>query len=610
MTGQSKIEFIIELKNKTKAGLAKARGEINENVEAMKSKIAEVKTSFKSSFKDLTSEVPLLGKTLKLLTNPISIAVAGLTALYKGFDHITQKAAEFNTSFRGLVNMNLDKDIKQRNTLKQIVLDTAYQNGFNAQETVAAYMDVQSATGKYGYEAQRIVEKQGEFAKLMQTDFNSYIAGTAKAMANFGFGADKLDKFNESAYATTKTGIVSFDELTRAQSAYAGAAASAQQDFDTANKIFALFSVKTKSTDKAASLTSSIFNNLTKKSTIEAFNKVGISVMDASGKIKQVDTLMLELNKKFSKLDSDKKIVELKNQFSGSQGLTALIQAAADSSGQLQNTFENFDKTKFGLNEALEAAKNDINYIKEQLKNKIEVTQIRMSEDLLPVKEWLTDKEKSFVDGLNTRFFQDEMEKMQYGRGVGKALAKYGTLEEDLFYMTKEKMGEKLDELRQEIEYIKKTFPDVAGTDIPSNLSKESREKLQRTIRDRFPNKRIPEMIEVIRGERNTYQELADKLPDLWAKATNNGENILQPGQKLRNTDDVTGEDSILANSVTGVTGSAKQIRNITVNIDSFNKGGINTQNTTLQKMDVKQIEDWFIDACMRAVRNVELSYS
>ena len=57
-----------------------------------------------------------------------------------------------------------------------------------------------------------------------------------------------------------------------------------------------------------------------------------------------------------------------------------------------------------------------------------------------------------------------------------------------------------------------------------------------------------------------------------------------------------------------GVTASARQVRNITVNIDAFNKGGINTQNTSMQNMDPSQIEDWFNQMLLRSIRNLELS--
>ena len=58
------------------------------------------------------------------------------------------------------------------------------------------------------------------------------------------------------------------------------------------------------------------------------------------------------------------------------------------------------------------------------------------------------------------------------------------------------------------------------------------------------------------------------------------------------------------------VAGSAKQIRNITVNIDAFNKGGINTTNTEgLRGMDSQQIEEWFNQMLLRTIRNLEMSY-
>jgi len=68
--------------------------------------------------------------------------------------------------------------------------------------------------------------------------------------------------------------------------------------------------------------------------------------------------------------------------------------------------------------------------------------------------------------------------------------------------------------------------------------------------------------------------------------------------------------DNITINDTTDkVTGSAQQIRNITVNIDSFNKGGINTQNTELKNMSSSQIEDWFNNSMLRMIRNLEMSY-
>ena len=62
--------------------------------------------------------------------------------------------------------------------------------------------------------------------------------------------------------------------------------------------------------------------------------------------------------------------------------------------------------------------------------------------------------------------------------------------------------------------------------------------------------------------------------------------------------------------SVSKITGSAKQIKSIQINIDSFVKGGINTENTTLNKMSAEEIEGYMSDMFMRVINNVERSYS
>lgn len=58
------------------------------------------------------------------------------------------------------------------------------------------------------------------------------------------------------------------------------------------------------------------------------------------------------------------------------------------------------------------------------------------------------------------------------------------------------------------------------------------------------------------------------------------------------------------------VAGSAKQIKNITVNIDAFNKGGINAGNTQgLNGMSATDIEEWFTQMLLRTTRNLEMAY-
>lgn len=711
MTGKTKIELILELKNKIKSGLSEARTKLNSDVGFMKAKLAELKMSVSDSMKDLQTQIPALGTAMKILKNPITIAAAAAVGLYKGFDALTKRAADFNTQFRQLSMLNLEKPKAEMDSLKKIVRDTAFDKGFDTEKTIAGFAEVQSTTGKYGAEVQAIVAKQGEFARLMQADFNSYIAGTAKAMINFGFGAERLDEFNRSAYATMQVGVITFDELSKVQSVYSGAAASAMQDFDAANKMLALFTVKTKSVNVAATLTKSLFNDLTKSTTINAFKKVGIDAYDASGKLKQVDKLILELNEKFRGLDSDRKIIELKNQFSGSEGLIALVQAATDQTGQLQITLDEFDKAGAGFNRVFQDAKEDLNYINETLKNKTNALLTEYGESMLPTKIWWNRLLQGAVKNLMwlTGGLEDTERRMAYNEGGESIATHYGG------YLDKNKVSSYTPEeynnvmnllkgaysdydklfrdnptftdrefYRAGLEYLKNaqttlpqtyaesqygsvsnwkdvshvvntnpvypvanydksrplmpnrdalfTYESKSGGDaafqdlqyLKDNLmyiTKEQSETIFNSIATaatkamsdyKTYEEKNPQYAAYMYGWGKEMTTFLETFNNLWGGATNWGANVrsFNPGDKNNNTNNTDDPPpGNLGDSVTSVTGSAKQIRNITVNIDAFNKGGINTQNTSLQKMDGKQIEEWFIDTCYRAIRNVEMSY-
>ena len=612
MNGQAKIELMLSLRNKIRGGLNQAKQDTFKSVNAMQAKMNTLKFNFAKNSKEIMNEVPLIGNAFRLVSNPIALTVAGVAALGKGIDYTTQKAANFNTQFRNLANLNLDKSKREIDSLRRMVLDTAYDKGFNTDKTVMGYFDVQSTTGKFGGEVKRIVEKQGEFANLMQADFNEYIAGTAKGMANFGFGAEKLDEFNRSAYATVKVGVTTFDQLAKVQSVYAGAAAANNQTFDTANKLLALFTVKTKSADEAATLTKSMFNDLTKDATIKAFKKIGISIYDTNGNIKQADSLMMELNKKFLALDGDKKVIALKNQFTGSDGLISLVQAATDKSGQLQNTFNSFDSTKLGLNKALELARNDVNYINETLQNKIKALEIEIGTNLLPLKEWWAQLKLEMINGVMWVIRGEKGNRnKQYNEGWTKQSEEYGGVLQSAANLTKEQYTKKLAELNIAMKAVEsahwKIAKDVNNIPLPWGgfLWTDERKNEWRTEQSGY-------VLDYSKGKIDYTKNLIRDFQNEWQTKTNFGRNVLShpdPTKKGDANSNGNANSTTLGSSVDSVTGSARQIRNLTVNIEAFNKGGINTQNTNLQHLEPTQIEEWFTDMCMRVVRSIESTY-
>lgn len=623
MDGQAKVNLILELKDRMKTSLSQAKSRLNSGVMDMKSKLGDLKNSYRQlegasgsslmgikskismlkashieAFKAMKEEVPGFGRAIGLLKNPLTAVAAGVVGLGMLFQSSTAQAAEFSYGFRSLSMLNIDKPMQDLKALKGMIQDVSFDKGFDPSKTNTAFFDVQSVTGKYGAEVRDIVAKQGEFAQLMQADFNSYIAGTAKAMANYGFGVDKLDEFNRAAFATVKTGVTTFDELAQVQSVFAGAAASAKQEFTSANKVFSMFTVKVKSADEAATMTKSLFNDLTKQTTIDAFKKIGISMYDNAGKFKQADKIMLELNAKFKELGkNDKSLIKLKNQFTGSEGLIGFIQAAMDSTGQLQTTLNSFDSSELGLNKALAIAREDINYINQQMENKLKVSMVKLGEAWMPIKQGMANASVDLLGGINRAVSGPTKRSKEYeSMGAQQIVDMFSSI---ISNPGKHKTAEfdaafaKIDKL---IPYFQNQVED----------SRKYKGAINEYIR---PTERQGYYMSL--GSTEALFSLRKQLLDVYSKLPQNHDSLLDQesikpdGGSDANTDNTP----IGSDSIDKITGSANQVRSITINIDSFVKGGINTSTTNLQQMNEKEIEAYMRDMFLRVIANADTSY-
>lgn len=620
--GKAKVELLLEMKNRLKSGMSTAKKHFSKDVSEMKSKINELKSSSLSSFNDikkgmlnhlspvkagfttlknhgskalheLKDEVPIIGKAFRLMKNPIALAATAIIGLGMAVNVATKDAAAFNTNFRQLQMLNLEKPIQDMKTLKKLVRDTAYDKGFDITKTSTAFFDVQSVTGKYGSEVKNIVSKQGEFAHLMQADFNSWVEGTAKAMANYGFGADKLDEFNRAAFATVKTGVTTFDQLSKVMSVYAGSASSAKQNFGAANKIFSLFTVKVKSVDEAATLTKSLFNDLTKKSTISAFKKIGINVYDNNKKMKQADSLLLELSDKFENLgNNDVALIKLKNQFSGSEGLTSFIQSAMGSTEQLQTMINNFDTTGLDLSKALNISKQDSTYLKEILENQLQTLKIDFGDAMLPIKNRWLQSSINAVEGWNA------------GKSPIQAGEKYRL--EGTDYILDLFSGIINNPGKHSTKQYDKAFSDIKYYRENYQTKYDETRKYEGNIHQTLnTNKRY--LAYFSKGALSTLRDLEKQLIQARISLPKNHDELLAQSE---NNNLTTPTEDGSSDSISKITGSARQIKNLTINIDAFNKGGINTQNTNLKDMSPEDIEAWMNDMFIRVINNVERNFS
>jgi arabinogalactan endo-1,4-beta-galactosidase len=97
----------------------------------------------------------------------------------------------------------------------------------------------------------------------------------------------------------------------------------------------------------------------------------------------------------------------------------------------------------------------------------------------------------------------------------------------------------------------------------------------------------------------------AKKTPDLWATTAKTDPLLKAPviDGKLVPTNK---KDKKTGENISKVAGQANQVRNITIQIEAFNKGGINVAQSAYAGMSKDDIEAWFKEMMRRSIINAE----
>ncbi|ANQ49617.1 phage tail tape measure protein [Flammeovirga sp. MY04] len=331
-------------------------------------------------FERLNNNVDRFNAKMKVSFTTVA---AGATAVVGAMALATKAAGDYQNEFLELKNLNLDKTTSQLNDLDKSIKRVSFEQGLNPKETVKAFYDVQSATGLYGEEVDKIVTKVGRFSIATKADLNESINSTTKAMKAFGLSTDELDGYLESSAKTVQVGITTFDELAKVQTEYAGAAAAAGQTVNTANKVFAAMTAISKDSATAATATKSAFQGLTADNTVKGLKEIGVNVFDASGQMRDMDEVIRDLVPRLKGMN-DQQFLDLRNSIGGPEGLQNLMNQLKTSGDDVINTLDAFDQSKFNIDEALKNAQGDFNTLSNIVQNRFNVVLTELGEVILP----------------------------------------------------------------------------------------------------------------------------------------------------------------------------------------------------------------------------------
>lgn len=627
MGAKSQIELILELKNRMKAKLNKAKAGVGSAVDSMKRKVKDGAENFSNTFKSkfqsvvpsikgisaknaemfaaLKDQIPFLGQFTHLLKNPYVLAAAAVVGLVLVMGKATKAAEEFSYAFLDIRQLNLDKPRAELDSYRDQILDLSYETGIAQAKMTQGFYDVQSATGLFGKDVASLNRQVANYSKATKADFNDSINSTTKAMKAFGFGVDQVTDFLSSNAKTVQVGITTFNELARVQTEFAGAAAGANQTFDTSNKIFAAFTAIAKDSTIAATLTKSALEGLTEDRTIKGLKQIGVNMFDAKGQIRSLDEVLTELTPKLQGM-SDIQFLKFRNAIGGPEGLRNLMNTLKSSGDDVLKTFNAFDKSSFNMDQALANARNEAVVLKDEIRNKLAVTMTQIGNKILPVwtatlkaVNWLIDRIKSGAEflyriwRLNVQVVLNLWHGVKslfqiIGEGVNwiyNRLGGEGNVWDRLFG-TLDRWRFKIKVFFEDIGYLASNSFNLIEATMKRDM--EAATKYLKLLRDfKF---RDAGMLYGIQGLLN---------------GNNDDPGSGAPGGTAPST------DGALPTDLVGGVGDARQVRNLTINIEAFNKDGIHVvKEGDIKSMSEEELERWFNQMMMRTIRNVETTVS
>lgn len=644
---KTKLTMVIEMADKMSSKLGKLQNNWEKTIDKMKTKYQGFLDKLPSGFGGMIDKMktPITALGVATLTLFSGLAVKG-----------TQAVEKFDSAFLPIRNLNLDKPKAELDDYRQKIRDASFEIGTSLVDSTNAVYDLQSATGLYGDDAIEIFKKVGRYSIATGANINDAMNSTTKAMKAFGLQVQDIDKLLESNAKTVQVGITTFDELAKVQTEYAGAASSAGQGVDVANKVFAMFTSVAKSSDIGANMTKTFFQGLGAQA--EKFEKVlKVKVFDEKGSMRQADDILKDISGKFKTM-TDQQITEAINAIGGPEGLRGALDKVKTGADDMIATFDAFNASQFNLSDAMANAQGDVAKMKEIFGNKLEALLTKFGEKfypmiakifdtLTPVLEWLYqnfDTVAIVLGSLTTAFgvltvavWANNVAMManpigliiagvvvligvitvairkfdEWGAMILALMGPFGMLISaiKLLYDHWEsvKRAFQTDGIIGALKRIGQVLLDTILKPLQQALEMLSNIPGIGNVAGNWAGK-----IEKMRGDMNLIKEKNDKKTTQTAGLGGNTTSLYgdfgKGGLGALGGDQKGGKKTKekLKSDIDKVSGDAKQIRNITINFDSIHKGNNIISNGNGKGMSFEEFEQFYNEMMMRIVRNAE----
>lgn len=616
--GQAKISLILELKNRMSTAVTRAKEHLNSNIKSIKDRLHDLSLRHTQAFSAMSDAVPGLSQGIGMLANPYVAAAAAVVALGAAYAKCVSFALDWR---KGMAEVNVTAGLSKDklDDLSKKLIDIGTRNVAPLEDIPATFNKIISA-GLNVNQSLAALEPTLRAAKAGFTDTTTVAMAGVAVMKSSG---EDINKVYDVLFATLNKGNATFADIANYLPKIVPDAKNLGFSLGEVGGAFAYMTAQGQTAEASTTLLQNVFKAFGRTNIRGELEKIGVSVFDSQGKIRPFISIIDELKTSLSGLTDEQRIKKLESlglDGEASRGLAAMVQ----NPGELKSTIEATSNSDGALDKAYTDALTPMDTWLE-IGNKIKGGMKSIGDTALPkismIGQKILDVIKYFKDLYSSsELFRDSisllgtvvewsfkiaMAPIRYlwnmlkwvGQAIGWVVTKLfgfsGGIEE--MYAT----------VKPYLVWIKEMFDQIA------DIGYKAMTLDFKGAWDAAKNFKMPDIneIQVRLFKERWVKTLAEKTEE--KKVKEDAENPFSDESVLTGAPTPTSpgaNDKSNDNPVDKITAGASQQKNITINIDSFVKGGINTAHTNMQKMNAEELEQWMSNMFMRLIRNAEMS--
>ena len=336
---------------------------------------------------------PLAGM-MDMLTNPVALGVGGAVAVGAGLASATGMAIQFE---QGMAKINATTQLAPQNLalLKKELIAVGSEAGGDLMKVPLAFEKINSQVNDAKL-SMDILKTSLKGAKAGFTDVDVVSGALAQTLSLVGKENYNAGKIMDILFASKRVGAGEFQDFAQYLPPLVASGKAVNMTLEQTAGLFAFLTGKGLTTEKSASALENAFTALSKSDVTDKMKKLGVSVYDAGGKMREPLAIFGQFSQKLKGLSDEQK--------------TNFLEKAGLTDAQARQAFVVLTSDMDKLKESLTATQNPLGEMDKALKHtkntaqlwqdaiaKGQATMLKLGDVLLP---YLVPA----LEALNTNF--------------------------------------------------------------------------------------------------------------------------------------------------------------------------------------------------------------